>query len=617
MTSRARHSRWVGASIATLLMLGVAMPSAAGATLRAPAVHLLPGLDRVRPSDAAGAGALTRYLPRRLARGVQAARRDAAAAAGRGQRVQVTVLELRTARSARRVVARWAGGARRAGARPRRVRLGADGWLAVRGRSATLVWRSRSAVGVVLLRASGRPSRVRAVAFGRLANAGLGARPPATAWERVLGEVRADGTLSKRTAMKAFALAYGRLPGVPVPRGRRGAIDGTLAAESILRYRSSLTPRQRRVVDRKLGLPRRGRSRAAALDGVPDFPQFKRDETIEGIVEGFVVQFYKLLGTELDPFMVIAGTTPLDIDARADTLPFDADGVGPGQFFSKPKGIMAFCRVRVSEATQKEAQTDPGRYSHTLAHEAFHCVQNAVLGSLVWKKPLQGAWLKEGSADWAATKVNPLSYGDYVSTTFNGLKEFIQHPSPVPPLFELGYGGGMAFFAHLDDAFAPAGFWPRALATLKKLDNDEAFVAAGGIEPAALESWGARRFRLPEGGPAWTMTSPFPPPFVGVPSYHEVSPGDSLIPGFGFVATPIYTTAQTRIAALPGFPFIRLKVDGYARLLSLLGPGVSAPEKVLKDREVWLRAEGDGVCPAGSTGSRRRPSHGRSPRRWR
>ena len=217
--ARASVARWsrisAGALVTTALLTVVAMPSTAAARLAAPPVHLLPGLERARSSDAAGVGALTRYLPKKVARAVRSARRDAAAAAARGQRVQVTVLELAKAKLGRRIVASWRAGARRAGARPRRAPGGAGGWLVSRGAHVTVVWQSRAGVGLVQVRGRVRPARNEvALALARVADVSLSAPPPATAWERVLEHGRPDGTLSKRTALQAFSLAYGRLPGV-------------------------------------------------------------------------------------------------------------------------------------------------------------------------------------------------------------------------------------------------------------------------------------------------------------------------------------------------------------------------------------------------------------------
>ena len=61
---------------------------------------------------------------------------------------------------------------------------------------------------------------------------------------------------------------------------------------------------------RKLGLARSGAGRAAALQGVPDFPDFTRDMEIEAAIEGFVLEYYRLLHKDPDPFTVIAGTSP-------------------------------------------------------------------------------------------------------------------------------------------------------------------------------------------------------------------------------------------------------------------------------------------------------------------
>ena len=67
-----------------------------------------------------------------------------------------------------------------------------------------------------------------------------------TAWETVLGEIGVDGSVSKDTALRMFALAFGDMPGVELPSAPRGPIrSGTLALRMIVSHWDELTEDQR------------------------------------------------------------------------------------------------------------------------------------------------------------------------------------------------------------------------------------------------------------------------------------------------------------------------------------------------------------------------------------
>ena len=71
-----------------------------------------------------------------------------------------------------------------------------------------------------------------------------------TAWERVLERIGPDGKVDLKTALAAFSVAVGPLPGVPEPVGRRDRIaSGTGAIRWIESHRLELTGAQRAAVD--------------------------------------------------------------------------------------------------------------------------------------------------------------------------------------------------------------------------------------------------------------------------------------------------------------------------------------------------------------------------------
>ena len=79
---------------------------------------------------------------------------------------------------------------------------------------------------------------------------------PLTAWQQTLNEVRPDGTVSTSTALAAFSLAIGPVPGArPVPGTKQLIPSGTLAVQWVLGHWSELTAGQRRAVLADLGVP--------------------------------------------------------------------------------------------------------------------------------------------------------------------------------------------------------------------------------------------------------------------------------------------------------------------------------------------------------------------------
>ena len=574
------------AALVVALLTGLVLPPAAGARFAAPPVELLPGFEAARSTNAAGPGALARHLPRRLARSARSAPRDAAAGAGEGRRVQVTLLELGKSAKARRIVARWGAGARRDRARARRARVGDGGWASAKDETTTVVWRAGGRVGVVRWRGSAPGSSIGpALAFARLANVNLAAVPE-TAQQRVLEDTRPDGTISKRTALRLFALAYGRVPGVRVPRGPPGEVEATFAAKWVLRHRGGLTAEQLRVVERRLALPSVRSSRGAGNV----FLGVERDTALEDKVRAFVAAYYNRLPLGLPDFEVVAGYTGSALGksgtATGETLSFEQDG---------SPGLQHYCRIRIND--QEALATSPAYLEYTIAHESFHCVQNSILGPRVFDKEDVGnkGWVSEGMATWAGAELVPIAYQE-----LGHLRNYVEAPW-INPMFQWNSAyAAVGFFGHLDDTLPD--YWTRVLDTMAQHTNITAFSAAGGYEPFAFESWASSRFRIPNAGPAWAMDSPLQGAYA-MPTYDEVKPGGlHQIEGTGFVATPEFSTAPARVAAPAGHPIIRLKVKGHARLLPLLGPGSSAADRVIRDGEVWLCAEGSCECPEGHAG---------------
>ncbi len=441
---------------------------------------------------------------------------------------------------------------------------------------ASVIWREGARVGLLILRErTGRSALLQqALQDARFADRYLRVRPPSDSWLRVLAGIGANGQVSRLTALAAFSLAFGPLPGVRPPRGRHAAIEsGTLAAWWALAYRSRLTAAQRAAVDRRLGLRVR-RARAASMLGLGG-RAFTANPLYQRIANEWQSVYEARLGRALGLTMEV-GTSP-DVSAAADAMALNAQGEwGSGQ----PRS----CQValgRLGIAAPPDAQR------LLIAHEVFHCFQWALLGSRTWRRP--EPWIIEGTATWAADTVDPLPFvvADRLGHgTLGSITGYLA--TPQTPLFSRAYDA-VGFWGHLADVNGP--LWALMPAILNAPGDDAAFAAAGGSdEENVLSSWGSSVFRIGS-VPGFTMHSPVQPP-----SFAQLRPGSLEDIISGPVAAAQYTTAQYVVRPAGTAPIIHVAIDGPARLLS-------GTTEYTDLSDAWFCVEGrDCTCPPGSAG---------------
>jgi len=170
------------------------------------------GLHPAPVSAASARAQLVAGLSGGVGSSLDGAQIEASAASAGGQRLDSYAFVPRSSAVARRILTSW-----RQVHRAQSVKVGAGGAVFAeqsKQRAAVQVlWRDGPRLGLIVLSAT----------------QDLGGT---TAWGKVLAEVRPDGTVSKQTALQAFAVAFGALPGVHPPPGARAAIpSGTLASD--------------------------------------------------------------------------------------------------------------------------------------------------------------------------------------------------------------------------------------------------------------------------------------------------------------------------------------------------------------------------------------------------
>ncbi len=234
----------------------------------------------------------------------------------------------------------------------------------------------------------------------------------ASAWQRVLDRIAPDGKVSFETALDAFSLAVGPLPGVAMPAGRRERIPSATGAIRWLGgYRDRLTDAQRAAVDRYLA-PDPGATRvepsSASVWTSPTVALAAYREPRSAAVEPHArtlveEQFLRYLddargkiarrlGRGLNLPYTLAINEEQETDDHAYTLP---------HFGLLDRGAPAECEFRVNPS-MFEPGFGEAEFRASMAHEMFHCFQVARMsGAAQWTSTLESRpWLIEGSAAW-------------------------------------------------------------------------------------------------------------------------------------------------------------------------------------------------------------------------
>ena len=293
-----------------------------------------------------------------------------------------------------------------------------------------------------------------------------------SAWQRALDQIGPDGSVSKSTALAAFVLAIGPLPGVPRPAGPAQAIfDGSSAVRWLLEYYSQLTPGQRSAALRMLGL------RAPSAQGTGLTSYIARQGGSAGPVPGSAKdlqlerQAVEEIGSRLHvqltiPVQVFENQTqvrPAGKPAAAYVVTEDAQGRWYG------KDPASKCTIFINPSAH--SVDDDGQYFHQLmVHEVFHCFEAQLAGSIGNFYRPGVAWLIEGAAEWVAS--------DIVGKDTDARDQWETYlATPTRSLFSRSYDA-IGFFGHLypSEGVSP---WSALPAMLRAGSNHAAYKAAG------------------------------------------------------------------------------------------------------------------------------------------
>lgn len=393
----------------------------------------------------------------------------------------------------------------------------------------------------------------------------LGSRPvadvsDATAWDRVLDRIGPDGEVSFETALDAFSLAVGPLPGVAMPAGRLEPIpSGTGAIRWLQGYRQRLTDEQRAAVDRYLapdpnairvepatsavhmvfasyGGPGAGRAAPVAAELTLQEQQFLR------WLDDARGEIARLLGRKLNLPYTLAINKTDETDDLAYTLPH----FGFWDLFAPSE-----CEFRVNPSMFQKGYGNV-EFRASMAHEMFHCFQAARMsGATQWTSTLKSRpWLIEGSAEWVGetiagpSMIGLIPWNNYLKT-------------PEQELFARAYRA-FGFYLHM----AERGVDPWLhLDKMMYADNLTAYHegADPGGEPF-LDTWASGHFRERPLGTAWVAAGPW-----SVTDHALILPFNVPVGQQLHVSAIPFTGTDVRVSA-PDAEIIHVQAKGHVRM---------------------------------------------------
>ena len=433
------------------------------------------------------------------------------------------------------------------------------------------------------------------------------------AWDAINDAVGDDGHVSKDTALQAFALTFGGLPGVTPPPGDAGTIpSGSMALRWLVGYWDQLSAEQRKAavaaVPDLAGIASTSDTpRAVTLAvahppappaGAPLSAPHRTNAAYTQLANQMVGQIESHLGSNpgFDLTVDAHYGAPQDWKAGMETGVYDSQG-GIG-------GIPAKCLITVSPLGDGHPDVD---VASMMAHEVWHCYEGALVGLQRYWSSNPADWIVEGEASWVGgTLVDaPVSTGLWWDYLYR----------PDLPLFKRSYSA-IGFFGHLEAAGVDP--WDVIVPVVQEQSNEAAFAASGADNDKFLDSWASSLLDDPARQQPWTLTGPArPPPGKSKPVEIHLANGGSVQVEAAPYAMDISVFAQSpevlktsfagraRLSDTAGHDYLAGDGDG---TFCMLPTGCECPG-ASPDEPPMLALDGDRVAlgvtggPKGSSGT--------------
>jgi hypothetical protein len=345
------------------------------------------------------------------------------------------------------------------------------------------------------------------------------ARTGSGVWGDLLATVGADGTWSKEVALTAFALQFGGLPGVDVPK-----TDETVplfADESvnwITYYWDELDDAQRTVAKAKLlGTYDDGSEEGSDYEG--GGPGKARpadtDEQILDKVDHWQRELESRLGVPLNMEITVEQVARLYAEGTA------AWAVTEPQLLIEADGdVQRVCAIHFGGAYANALSID--EQDAVVAHELFHCFQADLFPGAFGGQNAKPQWWVEGSAAYvgeAVTNGSSLSaawWDRYLTGSENGDGSYT--------LSRYSYSaiGMYALAASFTD------IWSRLRSVLTSASTDAGSIFSTIVDTGPLAQWASSTLRHPSFGAQWGMSGPGITGASRTPGFISAAPGGTV-----------------------------------------------------------------------------------------
>lgn len=317
-----------------------------------------------------------------------------------------------------------------------------------------------------------------------------------TPWGQELANVGADGTRSKQSALRLFAIAFGAIPEQDAIDNGEPIRSATAAIRAVQAHWQELTPAQQSAIQERLTpspdavviridpVATQSAQSSSSLRPLAIPGQAELDASIRAAAIGLRAQIAAKLGADTPgPIdVIVTGVDP----AKFGEADFDYDG--PGATYSA--GHVWITEMAVAGGAPWILDT--------LAHELFHCFEASGYRTQAgWAGG--PPWVIEGGAEWVGNDlVGVIAPIDLFWDSY--LK------APSVSLQSRSYDA-LGFWAHLlESGINPWTIFP---AVFKTAGGTDAFVATSAPASAAfLDSWASCTTRDPGRGPGWDTDGP-------------------------------------------------------------------------------------------------------------
>jgi hypothetical protein len=401
-----------------------------------------------------------------------------------------------------------------------------------------------------------------------------------TAWETATRGIGRDGSVSLDTALAAFSVVYGPLPGVAMPAGDPAFVgSGSGPVRWLLGHWNELSTEQQAAA-----LPFFDpRGSAATVPDIQLVAAHPGAGSSAGPVLGAPIEAFQNLANSLKPqieakikrklklpYEIVFRNLPV-VPGKvvfAETVPVDPQG----QAATATTETMRSCQIQINTRGQQLEEVDD--QTALIAHELFHCFQYelaAKVGDVLSVAP----WIDEGSAAWVGEQFTTSEIGSTIGQQFwvGWLRE------PEIPLFGRAYDA-IGFYAHLVDSGIDP--WPlldkieqQALATHRSAEAYFVTTKAKGGEKM-IDAWGPSLIRDVALGADWNTAGKGLPPTITTPVAQETLANDDQIVVFmePLTAAALRVDVKADVFVLKGLHgrgFLRLPGGTQLEVAKVLG----------------------------------------------